>query len=412
MNILLVAHKNITRNSLSSFLGALLSALGTAIFCLVLLLSSQLSKQLDANSKHIDLVVGAKGSPLQLILNSIYHVDYPTGNIPLEEAQKLTKSPLVKLAVPLSMGDNYQGFRIIGTDSSFLKLYGAAIASGKWWSKDFEVVIGFQVAQKKHLKIGDKIIGAHGLSNSNDLHADHPYTITGILEENNSVADQLVLTGLSSVWHMHEHEEHHHHEHKSGHNEPDEDHEVHSLIELTDHGKEITSMLIQYKNPTAIAMFPRMVNQTTEMQAASPAIESARLFSMLGIGLDTLMYLAYTLMLIAAISVFISLYHAFKSRKYELAVMRTMGASRHILFGIMVTEGIYITVVGSLTGVFLAHLATYFISRFGSNEMVSPWRFSGKEGWILPIGLALGFLAALIPAIKAYMTPISKTLSR
>jgi len=419
MNILQVAHKNIIQNSLSSFLGMLLSALGTAIFCLLLLLSSQMSQRLDANSKHIDLVIGAKGSPLQLILNSIYYIDYPTGNIPLEEAQKLSKNPLVKLAVPLSMGDNYQGYRIIGTDSSFLKLYGAAVETGKWWAKDFEAVVGFQVAHKEHLKIGKKIIGAHGLSNSSDLHADHPYTVTGILKENNSVADNLVLTSLSSVWHMHD--EHHHHHDEGGvsdreygedNHEKGNETEVHSLIALGHQGKEITSMLIQYKNPTAIAMFPRMVNQTTAMQAASPAIESARLFSILGIGLDALLYLAYTLMLIATISVFISLYNSFKSRKYELAIMRTMGASRNVLFGIMITEGVYITIIGSGIGVLMAHLVAYFISRLGSSGMVSPWGFSRQEGWIPVIGLALGFVAALIPAIKAYLTPISKTLSR
>lgn len=404
MNILQVVHKNIIQNSLSSFLGVLLSAFGTAIFCLLLLLSSQVSKQLDANSKHIDLVVGAKGSPLQLILNSIYHVDYPTGNIPLEEVQKLSRNPLVKLAVPLSMGDNYHGYRIIGTDSSFLELYGAAIETGKWWTRDFEAVVGAHAAQKEHLKIGDKIIGAHGLSNSSDLHADHPYTVTGILKENNSVADKLILTGLSSVWRMHDGHHHYHHD-ESGATE------VHSLIASDHQIKEITSMLILYKSPTAIAMFPRIVNQTTAMQAASPAIEGARLFSILGIGLDALLYLAYTLMLIAAISVFISLYTSFKSRKYELAIMRTMGGSRNILFGIMIIEGVYITLIGSGIGISIAHLVLYFISRLGNSGMVSAWGFARQEGWIPLIGLFLGFVAALIPAIKAYLTPISKTLS-
>ncbi|GAA4786763.1 hypothetical protein GCM10023231_13540 [Olivibacter ginsenosidimutans] len=409
MTIFQVAYKNIVHQFSSSFLGALLSALGTTIFCLILLLSFQLNEQLTLNSKHIDLVIGAKGSPLQLILNSIYHVDYPTGNIPLEEALALTKSPLVKIAVPLSMGDNYQGYRIIGTDSSFFKLYGTTVAQGKWWSTDFEAVVGAEVAKEKHIRVGDKLVGAHGLTSSTDLHADHPYTVVGILEKNNSVADKLVLTDLSSVWHMHE-EHHHHHEDESALSH-DDDHDIHDLIALGNHGKEITSMLIQYKNPTAVAMFPRMVNQTTGMQAASPALESARLFSILGIGLDALKFLAVTLMLIAAISVFISLYNAFKSRKYELAIMRTMGAARLTLFGIMVIEGIYITVFGALAGIVLAHFIMYVISQVDNTEFITAWQFVKQEIWIVVAAVLLGFIAALLPAIKAYFTQISKILA-
>jgi len=349
-------------------------------------------------------VVGAKGSPLQLILNSIYHIDYPTGNILLKDAEHIAKHPLVRLAVPLSMGDNYQGYRIIGTDSTFLSLYGASLGEGRWVNKDFEAVIGYQVAHTKKLRLGDRITGAHGLSNAADLHTDHPYTVSGILNKSENVVDRLVLTNLSSVWHMHE--EHPHDGEELGQNE------VKSLVDVVHQDKEITSLLIQYKNPTAVALFPRMVNQTTNMQAASPAMESARLLSMMGIGMDTLTIFASVLMCMAAISVFISLYNAFTYRKYELALMRTMGASRIKLFLLMVTEGLYITLLGTVLGMLLAHVSLWFIDFYGSSEIIRPWQLQLEEIRVIWIGLAIGIIASLIPAIKAYTTSISKTLSR
>lgn len=399
-----LAQKNIRYNLSSSLLCILLTALGTAIFCLVLLVAKQLDRQLRINGEHIDLVVGAKGSPLQLILNSIYHVDYPTGNILLQDAQGIAKNPLVKLAVPLSMGDNYQGYRIIGTDSNFLSLYACKIAMGRWVENDFEAVIGAQIAAKRQLRLGDKIIGAHGLSANADLHEDHPYTVTGILAQRNNITDQLVLTNLSSVWHMHEEHADHTHEKEAD--------EVKSLVETRHQGKEITSLLIQYKNPTAVALFPRMVNQSTNMQAASPSMESARLFSMMGIGLDTLNILAYVLMLIAALSVFISLYNAFQGRKYELAMMRSMGATRTKLCCLMLTEGWYITLLGTCLGILLAHTSLGIINQTGHQEMLDPWQLYREEIQVIGIGSFIGIVASLVPGIKAYLTPISTTLSQ
>lgn len=427
MKIRYVAWRNIIHNFSTTSLGIALTAIGTGILCLAMLLSSQINTQLAINSKGVDLVLGAKGSPLQLILNSIYHIDHPTGNINFAEAQKVASNPMVKMAVPLSMGDNYQGFRIIGTDSSFLSLYKLELDEGRWVSKDFEAVIGAHIAAEKKISIGDRIFGSHGLSGSEDLHVDHPYTVTGILHKSKTVGDQLVLTNLSSVWHMHDHEQIHEEEHAQetdhvyhdGDIRSDEEQEskqdeniVHRLIDLEDQSRQITSMLIQYKNPSAVAMFPRMVNQQTSMQAASPSIESARLFSIMGVGLDALQMLATVFMFMAALSVFIGLYNAFKNRKYELAVMRVMGGSGAELFTMMVTEGILITFLGALLGIFLSHIMIYFISSKGSANILSAGYLKIGELWILVIGMMIGFIASLIPAVRAYSTSISTTLSK
>jgi len=381
----------------------MLIAFGTGILTILLLASKQISDKLENNSKDIDLVVGAKGSPLQLILSSIYYIDFPTGNIPLKEAEELARSPFVKKAVPLALGDNYNGVRIVGTDSNFVGIYKLKVKEGKFWQIDFETTIGTSVAENLKLKIGDTFYGAHGLAGSTDVHKTHAYKVSGILAPQGNVTDNLILTNISSVWKMHDPEEEKEHNHRTDKNEAPE-------IE----NKEITSLLIQYRSPMSVVMFPRMVNESTNMQAASPAQESTRLFSLIGVGVDTLQWFAVLIMFIAAISVFVNLYNSLKERSYDLAIMRTLGASRGKLFLIVIAEGIMLTLAGTLIGIALGHFALQFIggNQESSQARLSGFIFLGQEAYLFVAGLAIGIFAAIIPAVQAYRSNISKILSK
>lgn len=405
MSPLKISWKSIWSKPLSSALNIMLIAFGTGILTILLLASKQISDKLENNSKDIDLVVGAKGSPLQLILSSIYYIDFPTGNIPLKEAQELARSPFVKKAVPLALGDNYNGVRIVGTDSNFVGIYKLKVKEGKFWQSDFETTIGSSVAENQKLKIGDTFYGAHGLTGSTDVHKTHAYKVTGILSPQGNVTDNLILTNISSVWKMHDHEEEEEHHHDSNDNEKE-------APEIQN--KEITSLLIQYRSPMSVVMFPRMVNESTNMQAASPAQESTRLFSLIGVGVDTLQWFALLIMFIAAISVFVNLYNSLKERSYDLAIMRTLGASRAKLFLIVIAEGIMLTLAGTIIGIALGHLALEFI---GSNQESSQARLTGlillsDEAYLFAAGLAIGIFAAIIPAVQAHRSNISKILSK
>lgn len=466
MNTIQLVWKNLSRQFGSVFLSILLTAFGISILAVLSITGETFEKQLDNNSKNIDLVVGAKGSPLQLILSSVYHIDNPTGNIPLNELEPLRQNPLVQLAVPLSLGDNFKGHRIVGTDSSFLAIYGTKINNGRIWKKNFEVVIGEQVAKKNNLKIGGQINSSHGLSKDGHSHDEHPFTIVGILKQNNNVTDNLILTNLESVWDVHgiahDHADHetaaqkekrereedreetvkahlHHHGEDLPENSTaqvatnekerhDHDHEGHADHEheeegvfvksigadmVKQNGLEITAILIKYQSPAAIGILPKMIDQQTDMQAASPAMESTRLFSLLGVGIDSLAILAYVIMLIAGLSVFINLYNALKQRKYDLAIMRTLGASKGKLFNIVLLEGLIITIVGGLVGLLFAHLALYYISNQTSQsaDFIEAFRLHPKELVFLLVACLIGVLAALIPAVKAYRTSIAGTLS-
>ncbi|MGY4538955.1 putative ABC transport system permease protein [Mucilaginibacter sp. UYNi724] len=397
--MLKISFKSIAANKLTAALNIMLIAFGTGIITLLMLASDQIGKKLENNAKDIDLVVGAKGSPLQLILSSIFYIDFPTGNIPLKEADALAHNPLVKTAVPLALGDNYNGFRIAGTDKGFIRLYDLQLAQGRFWKNDFEVTLGSIVAQSGHLNIGDHFFGAHGLTGNTDVHKNHAYLVTGILKPQGNVTDNLVLTNVASVWKMHETKE----KNTGGKTEAYENGEL-----------EITSLLIQYRSPMSVILFPRMVNQSTSMQAASPALESARLFSLIGIGVDTLQWFAVLIMFISAISVFISLYNSLKEREYDLAIMRVMGASKFKLFLVIITEGLILTTIGTIAGLLMGHITLQLISNYQDSTQAKLWGniFLLQEGYLIVVGFGIGIIASLLPAIQAYRSNISNLLAQ
>ncbi|MBC7615630.1 MAG: FtsX-like permease family protein [Pedobacter sp.] len=399
MSPLKISWKSLWSKPLSASLNIMLIAFGTGILTLLLLASTQIEEKLNNNSKDIDLVVGAKGSPLQLILSSIYYIDFPTGNIPLKEANELSHNPFVKRATPLALGDNYNGVRIVGTDSNFISLYSLKIESGKFWFKDLETTIGVNVAIEQNLRVGDTFYGAHGLTNTSDVHKDHQYKVVGILTPQHNVTDNLILTNIASVWEMHEEEG----SMKDG---------KRKMKDGED--REITSLLIQYRSPMSVAMFPRMVNQMTSLQSASPAMESTRLFSLIGVGVDTLQWFAVLIMFIAAISVFVNLYNSLKERNYDLAIMRTLGASRTKLFIIVILEGLLLTIAGTIVGIIIGHAVLELIGNYqeSSQAKLSGKIFITSELYLLLAGLGIGIFASALPALQAYRSNISKILAK
>jgi putative ABC transport system permease protein len=419
-----IAWKNIWFKPLNTALSIILLTASVAIITLLILLQEQFEKNFDDNIEGIDLVLGAQGSPLQLILSSVYQIDAPTGNIDYTEAKKWMRNPQVKTAIPLAFGDNYRGFRIVGTTEAYLSKFKATLEQGKFFEKDFEVVVGNAVAEKMKLKIGDKFYGSHGDAEEGELHKDHAYIVSGIASPTGKVIDNLILCNIQSVWAMHDHEhaegEAHEGEEAVEHNHDDHDHEhagtqgeVHEAV--SEEGKEITAVLVKFKGPVAIAMWPRIIAMNTKMQAASPAIEVNRLFSLFGIGLQALQYLAYGIMLISGISIFIALYNTLKERKYEFALLRVNGASRLQLLSLVLIESLLLCVVGFIFGTIVGRLALGLISASSEQEFkmsFNPFEFVWqKEGFLFLLTIFVGILAAVIPALKAYSLNISKTLA-
>ena len=421
MNIFQISWKNIINKPLNATLSLVLFALGVGLISLLLLLNQQIEEKFDKNLAGIDLVVGAKGSPLQLILSSMYHIDAPTGNISLKSARPFLnpKHPLIGMAIPLSVGDNYKGHRIVGTSPKILELYDSVqIEQGRIWENVFEVVIGKVVAEKLDLQLGSKFYGSHGLIDDLDLAHDdvEAFKVVGILEGNGSVIDQLILTANQTVWAVHDHE-------MSG-SEAESDttnHEGHAhamdlSVPLTAYpDKDITSLLIKFKSRNFQTLnMPRSINENTDMQAATPAIEINRIYSMIGDGEEALRYLAFIIIFVSGLSIFISLFSSLRERRYELALMRVMGASPSKLFLLIVLEGIILAFVGYVIGILLSHVGmSIFATQMEETYRYSfsGWEFMKEEGYLLFGALGVGFIAAILPAIQASNTDISTTLS-
>jgi putative ABC transport system permease protein len=414
MNLFLLIWNYMKAKPLNTAVNIILLSLGIAVITILILFNHQLQEKISQNSKGIDLVVGAKGSPLQLILCNIFHIDFPTGNIKLAEAEKISKNRLVKKAIPLALGDSYQGYRIIGTNIGYAELYKAEVNTGTWWKEDMEVTVGSQAAMALKLEVGDTFTSTHGLTTDGHAHEARPFVVKGVLAETKTVIDNLILTNVESIWAVHEE---HREEHEETHQVPAADFSPSSLVPSVAAGdslKEITALLIQYRSPMGAIQLPRYVNTQSSLQAASPAFETARLFSILGVGVDVLSGFAYVLILISGLSIFIALYNSLRERKYDLAIMRTMGATKAKLVFSILLESTVLTFLGSAIGLLMGHGVLLIMS-----DLVEETQKAGITGlvfypeeWIILVGsLLLGLVCAIIPAIQAYRTDISKVLA-
>lgn len=384
-----IAWKNIVAKPLSSFLCVLLMMFGIAIISLVMQIGNQLEAKFSKNISGIDMVVGAKGSPLQLILSSVFQIDAPTGNISLQEASAMSKNPMIKTFIPLSMGDSYMGYRIVGTNARYAKHFDAQLAEGRDFQSPWEVVLGAEVAAKTGLKVGDTFASSHGLDGEGETHDHSLFRVVGIWKPNQSVLDNVVVTSLQSVWMVH----------------------AHGGEMVTE---DITAALIQFRSPMGLMTIPRNINANSRMQAALPAIEINRLFALLGVGISTLTYLAWAIMIISGISVFISLYNALKERKFELALLLSMGATRTKLFLTLLFEGLILVGAGAFLGLLISRIGLLVLTQTVESNLrmtLEAQTLLPQEWYLVGGALVLGILASILPSFGVYRLNISNTLA-
>jgi putative ABC transport system permease protein len=398
MNVGQLAWSYLRARPLATLLNVVLLALGIGTIGFVLIVNDQIADSLGRDARGIDLVVGAKGSPIQLILAGIFHLDAPTGNIPLEAAQKLARDPLIRRAVPLSLGDSFRGYRIVGTTPEYPQLYGGTLASGRMWNTRMEAVLGASVAVATGLGVGSTFVGSHGLSEGGAVHGDAVYTVVGILKPTGTVLDRLVVVDSESVWFVHE----------GSLTDPEE-------RKVVESEREVTMLLIQYSTPLAAVSLPRRINSETNMQAASPAYESARIMRMIGVGADVIRAFGGVVLATAALSLFVALYHALNERAYDIAVLRTLGARPSSIAAMMLIEALMLALAGGVLGLLLAHGLVAALVRIMSapdSVRVSAWTFAAKELWLVVPALVAAILAALLPAWRAAHADVSATLAR
>jgi putative ABC transport system permease protein len=326
----------------------------------------------------------------------------PTGSISWSEAQEIAKHRGVRKAIPLALGDSYAGFRIAATNYDYIAHYTADVVEGRLWHGPMEAVMGADVAAATRARIGSAFLASHGLLGAGgEPHTGQPYRIVGVLARTGSVIDQLVLTDVQSFWALHAQQR---------------PREIDLVAEpQTDDGRTISALLIQYASTGAAGDLPRYVNAYSDLQAASPAYETARLFSIVAVGMDLLRGFALVLMVSAALSIFIALYNGLNERRYDLAVMRTLGATREDIMALLLFEGIMLAFVGAVLGLLLGHVLTSmlgFALRQAQQISVTGWTWYASELWIVGLALLVGVATALLPAWRAHEVDIAGTLAR
>ncbi len=456
---------------MTTLLSIVLFAIGVAVISLVIKSERYLEENYKNNLADIDLVVGAKGSPLQLILSSVLHIDAPTGNIPLDEVHKIEKNPLIKSTIPLALGDNYEGFRIVGTTTDYIYLYKAQLSTGELFTNALDVVVGANVAQKTGVQLQSQFVGVHGFMHEGHSHNEFKYTVKGILKPTGTVIDNLVITPVESVWLVHSAHHHHHdgdededhdgdhdhegcnhddhtacthnhsgedhdHEAEEAHHHADEDeayeailHKIEHHEELTEEenhiysehqgiltsaeheaSKEITSLLVFYRNPMAVATIPRMINENTSMQAASPVLQFNRLLSLLGYGIMVLKVLAWIIIIISGINIFIYLLNTIRQGIHEIALLRATGVARPKIFMLILLQGALLSVFGWIAGMILSNVIWCFMPWSESASLLNMTIYK-SDLLLLVYCIAVSTLAGIIPAIKMYNTKIHYLLS-
>ncbi len=462
MNIFRLSLSKLISQPLNPAVTVLLFAIGIGMISLVISTEKLLKEQFSRNLASIDLVVGAKGSPLQLIMSTVFHIDTPTGNISLNEANQIGRNPMVEKTIPIALGDNYRGFRIVGTTTEYGGLYNASLNTGSWFKQAFEAVVGAEVASATGLSPGDQFTGRHGFTDHGHHHDEDIYTVKGILQPSGTVLDRLILTTVDTYWHIHSNHFHpddtdpenssqDNHQHGEDCDHGDKNHihgencdhthegeEWRALVEkmdaredisademalfrersgqtkeqLADPTAQITALLVFYSTPRAAIQLPRFINDNSTMQAASPAFETHRLFSLVGTAIKALQWLAWVIIFVSAINLLIQLTSMLNQSISEIALIRALGTGKFKVMLLLILQGLWVALSGWALGILISKMVFVFFIR----DVI---QFSGSFSVLQQTDLVLfifsvsaGFLASIWPAIRAYRSDIHHILNK
>lgn len=452
MNLMKIVMKNMRQRALATWLTGTSVALGVALAVAIVLIKQGVQQRFEQGTVGYEMVVGAKGSPLQLVLNTVYNLDISPGNISWKLFEQLRADPRVKLAVPFSVGDNFHGFRIVGTTDAFFKdfefepgrkpelaagrvftfteaaLKGAfqeaeqrakerearergeevkpaPVAEGMPASRPFEAVIGSTVAQQTGLQIGQTFIAAHGVQPSAEAkeHTENPWTVVGILAPTRTAADRAIYINLDSFYHIEGHEL----------REPTAPAKVEEKDNDPDPG-QVSSIVLKLRSPIHAFPLYREINDREDAMAAFPAAEIRKLFDIVG-NIDRLLFAqAILVLVVAGVAIAVSIYNSMSERRREIAILRALGARRATIFSIVLLEAMAICIVGAAAGLLGGHLvvaaangALYRASGF----VIPGFHMQALEWYILAVAVILGAISGIGPAWGAYRTDVAKNLA-
>ncbi|BBB90277.1 MAG TPA: ABC transporter permease [Methylomusa anaerophila] len=437
---LLIAWRNLWFKPVQSMLTVAVVATSLAMTITVMLLASSIQGGLIKAAEPFDLIVGAKGSPNQLVLNTVFLQDVPIGNIDYSLTRELAANPLVATAIPIGFGDNYRGYRIVGTEAAIFEhrikagqLPWIQLAQGHPFREQYEAVIGAKTAAETGLKLGDQFVSSHGVVAGGESHADKKFTVVGVMRPLNGPYDQAIFVSLASIWdvHSHAHEEEgtgkdndldNHNQTKQGaedehNNHSDQDNERQHIRGNDDehHQEEELGTTVVLVKPKGYAEAMRLYQEFQKDKRAQlifPAQVVVKLFAILGEGEKVLSMIGYAVFAMAMLLVSFSLYWSALSRSRERAVLRALGASRKDIFTIILAEGMLLVCSGILLGILAGHgLFTLIAGALQKKTAVAiTGAFSTAEAYTIIAILLVSIIASVIPALHTAKSNIAADL--
>ncbi|TAE31530.1 MAG: ABC transporter permease [Candidatus Kapaibacterium sp.] len=449
MNTFILLLRFLRQRSIATTLTVLSVALGVALTASILTLRTESERAFSQKDTGFEVIVGAKGSPLQLVLNTMYHIGTPVGNIPRADAEKLQRDKRVKTAIPMVFGDNVGGFKVIGTTDEFFTRFEyrkntrLALQSGTAFRKNYEAVLGAEAAQILGLKQGDSITVQHGIDvGEAGAHEHGKMPVVGVLAPSGTALDKGVYMTMYTVWDTHYHEyleqqeaaeqvlqqqearqngtkqkepdhdhEGHDHDHE-GHDHAKDDHEEHTH-EIPPEFSTITTLVVKLKSPVFYDSFVRSVNDGTSAQAALPIREISGLFAIVGNVNGVLLGVSYMVIIVAAMAFLAALYNSLNERRREIAILRSLGAHRQTILTLILAEAGFIGIAGYCLGIIVAR-CVFFVGKERlahsiGTRLDGTW-FYGFDAWIGAGVVALSLVVALLPAWQAYRTDVAQNL--
>ena len=393
MTLLTLIRRSLSGRRVPSALTALAVALGVSVVVAVVLLGRGTREGFIAGASDYGLVVGAKGSPTQLVLNVVFRMDTPTPNIPLTIYQDLRDDPLVEVAVPVILGDAFQGFRYVATSPDYFaarpwRRRPFALAAGRLFGDDpperpaWEAVLGAEAARRTGLAVGDQFYEGEEM-------ADYPLSVVGILAPTASADDRTIFLSLASFWQMNE---------------------VSRALRV----KPLTAVLLRARRLSDLPALQRRLNTAPTTQAVFPSAVLLGVFNLLSLVEDVLAVVIGVVAVVVLLSLFVSMYTAAIERRREIATMRALGARRSTVVALVLLESCALAAAGGAAGIVGGHVAAaagagLLAARGG--PVVHPWTVSGLEPPILAAVVLLGALAGVLPAMVAYRTEVADNLA-
>lgn len=387
-----------------ALLSMLVGALGIAAVATTVVGFDALPRAARHAGGGVDIVVGPKGSALDLVLCCALHVADPRGLVSEKEAMEAVSNPMVRAAAPIALGDNVQGWRIVGTTPNLLEIYRAQFASGKVWTDKLQAVLGASAARSLGLHLDAKFVGAHGLAGGGELHDKFPYKVVGILAPTGTVLDRLVLTDIETVRYVHVEQARIEKEERGS---SDEDEGVASLPGAA------TAVVAAFRVPTAAMLVQRRIDALEGLNAASPSLEIARLLGYARPLTVAITGFGLLLAAIGAVGASVGLLATMSARTKDLALLRALGAGRPGLATVALSEAAMIAggalVLGIAMTAGLLALARDVVAE-QTGLLLQPELAPSDIALMIGGTILVTLAAAAVPAVRAMHAEIEELL--